>query len=260
MLALSHQWLEPGRQFRLVLADERPAHRRQMLHGMGEVQPLARLRPAVVGQPPQPHRPVPKDQRPGRLAQPAPQRLGTLALALGFTVEGGARQAEARQVLQHGAGLQPEGGVGGGTPLLAALAVAPGALDGDEPEAALEGAGVTGGQTPEGLAAHRTGRRGGVGIGLRTPCDRLPEQFSDVVGGLQLPDGPGFGRWLGPTVAWNAPTRTPPARPAPPAVRTGREGTPNWKQTQGSLFSCRKLTPLCKKLRCAPSRGQLWRG
>lgn len=58
-----------------------PAHgsprRRQGLHGVAVVQPLARLREAVVGQPPDPHRPGRDDERAGfrrrRNAPIAPQ-------------------------------------------------------------------------------------------------------------------------------------------------------------------------------------------
>jgi len=58
VLELPHQWFEPRLELVLVLAAECPAHRRQVLHGVVEVQALAGVQPAVVGQPPDPHRAV----------------------------------------------------------------------------------------------------------------------------------------------------------------------------------------------------------
>ena len=52
---LLDQRLEPGFGAGLVVAKQRPAHGGQRLDGMVEVQALAGLRPAVVGQAPDPH-------------------------------------------------------------------------------------------------------------------------------------------------------------------------------------------------------------
>ncbi len=72
VLELSPQRLDPGFEAFFVLTPERPAHGDQVLHGMLEVQPLAGLRPAVVGQPPEPHGPVADHQHAGRRAQATP--------------------------------------------------------------------------------------------------------------------------------------------------------------------------------------------
>lgn len=76
VLQLSDQRLEPRFQLRLVLAKQRPPHRRQMLHGVIKVQPLAGLLKAIIGQPPDPCGPVGNDQRAGGLTQAAPQGFG----------------------------------------------------------------------------------------------------------------------------------------------------------------------------------------
>src|SRR5882724_7192009 len=55
VLQLSDQRLEPRFQLRLVLAKQRPTDRRQMLHGVIKVQPLAGLRKAIISQTPDPH-------------------------------------------------------------------------------------------------------------------------------------------------------------------------------------------------------------
>ena len=83
ILELPNQRLEPRPIFFLVFAMERPSHRRQMLHGVIEVQTLPRLGKAVVGQSPDPHRAIPNDQRAGSLAQTPPQRFGMQLFAQG---------------------------------------------------------------------------------------------------------------------------------------------------------------------------------
>ena len=54
VLELSHQGFEPGRKLGFVLAPERAADGDQVWHGVVKVQSLTGVRPAVVGQTPNP--------------------------------------------------------------------------------------------------------------------------------------------------------------------------------------------------------------
>jgi hypothetical protein len=138
------------------------------------------------------------------------QSLGAFALATGFAIQCGARQFDAGEVFEHGAGIrdrhfagqecrhilhggriagglfQAQGGVGGHAPFVAAFAVTPGALDGDRTPARLKGARVFGRQAAERLSAHRTDRRRGVSLGLSAALDGLAEPFLDVASGLDF--------------------------------------------------------------------------
>src|SRR5208282_6070678 len=67
VLQLLDQGFKPGAISLLVFAKERPSHRRQMLHGVIEVQSLSRLREPIISQPPDPHGPITNDQGPGSL-------------------------------------------------------------------------------------------------------------------------------------------------------------------------------------------------
>ena len=80
---LAPQRLEPGLERRLVFAPEGAAPGGQVLPGLLEVQPLAGLRPAVVGPAPNPHGPVADHQYARRLAPAAPPRLGVPLFAQG---------------------------------------------------------------------------------------------------------------------------------------------------------------------------------
>ena len=62
---LFDQGLEPSLEAGLVFAKERPPDGHQMLDGMVAVQPLAGLWPTVIGQSPNPRRPIANDQRAG---------------------------------------------------------------------------------------------------------------------------------------------------------------------------------------------------
>jgi hypothetical protein len=84
VLELADQRFEPSRELGLVLAKEGPAY---------------------GGQPPAPHRSVGNDRRACGLARTSAQGLGTLSLAFGFAIGGGAGQSHAGEVFEHGAGF-----------------------------------------------------------------------------------------------------------------------------------------------------------
>ena len=89
VLELFNQGFEPSLEAGLVFAKKCPPDGHQMLHGMVEVQPLAGLGPAVIGQAPDPHRAIANDQRTGRLPQPASQRFGVQLFAQGVNARPG---------------------------------------------------------------------------------------------------------------------------------------------------------------------------
>lgn len=82
--------------------------------------------------------------------------------------------------------LQAEGVAGRCAPLAAAFAVATGALHRDRTVARLKGAGMAAGDPAQGLATNRAARRRGVRLGLGAVLEGLPEQFLDILGGLDF--------------------------------------------------------------------------
>ena len=116
VLQLADQGFEPRLALRLVFAKERAAHRRQVLHGVIEVQSLLGLGKAIVGQPPDPHGPVGNDQRAGGLTEPAPQALGVELFAQGVNALAGGDEAafgdDGPSAGRLAAMIQPEAGAG----------------------------------------------------------------------------------------------------------------------------------------------------